>query len=85
MSHYNIEGVDVFKTDYSQMRSIIMSKRYDAILVHFFDSEYAYYLDTSYIEDIPIIFGIMEQIFYIGIVLISIHHILKMSTKYQNT
>lgn len=56
MSHYNIEGVDVFKTDYSQMRSIIMSKRYDAILVHFFDSEYAYYLDTSYIEDIPIIF-----------------------------
>ena len=56
MSHYQIEDVDVYKADYSQMRSIIMSKRYDAILVHFFDEKYAYYLDTSYIEDIPIIF-----------------------------
>lgn len=56
MCHYNIEGVDVYKTDYTQMKSIIMAKRYDAILVHFFDEYYAKCLDTSFIEDIPIIF-----------------------------
>ena len=55
MSHYEIEGVNVYKTSYEQLRSILMARKYDAILVHFFDEEYAYYLDTSYIKDTPVI------------------------------
>lgn len=54
MSYYEIEGISVYKTPYSQLRSILMSKKYDAILVHFLDEEYSYYLDTSYIKDTPI-------------------------------
>ena len=54
MAHYEIEGVTVYRTDYNQLRSILMGRKYDAILVHFFDEEYGYYLDTSYIKDTPI-------------------------------
>lgn len=54
MSHYTIEGVEVYRTDYKQLRSILMGRKYDAILVHFFDEQYGYYLDTSYIKDTPI-------------------------------
>lgn len=54
MAYYEIEGVPVYRTDYSQLRSILMGRKYDALLVHFFDEEYAYYLDTSYIKDTPI-------------------------------
>ena len=55
MSHYEIEGVQVYRTPYNQLRSILMSRKYDAILVHFLDEKLAYYLDTSYIKDTPII------------------------------
>ena len=55
MSHYIFDGVDVYKTGYGQLRSILMGKKYDAILVHFFDEKYAKYLTTSYIKDTPII------------------------------
>lgn len=54
MAHYEIEGVQVYKTGFEQLRSILMCRKYDAILVHFFDEHYGYYLDTSYIKDTPI-------------------------------
>lgn len=55
MVYYQIEGVPVYRTDYSQLRSILMARKYDSILVHFFDEQYGYYLDTSYIKDTPIL------------------------------
>lgn len=55
MSHYTIEGIEVYKTNYSELRSILMGRKYNAILVHFLDEMYAYYLTTSYIKDTPII------------------------------
>lgn len=54
MSNYEIEGVRVYRTNYEQLRSILMCRKYDAILVHFFDERYGYYLDTSYLKDTPI-------------------------------
>ena len=54
MSSYEIEGVRVYRTNYEQLRSILMCRKYDAILVHFFDERYGYYLDTSYLKDTPI-------------------------------
>ena len=54
MSNYEIEGVRVYRTNYEQLRSILMCRKYDAILVHFFDECYGYYLDTSYLKDTPI-------------------------------
>lgn len=54
MAHYEIEGVNVYRTNYDQLRSILMGRKYDSILVHFFDEQYGYYLDTSYIKDTPI-------------------------------
>ncbi len=53
-SVYEIDGVRVYKTDFLELRSILMSKKYDGILVHFFDEKYAKYFDTSYLVDTPI-------------------------------
>ena len=55
MSNYEFEGVNVYKTDYSQLRSILMFRKYDAILVHFFDEKIAYYLETSYLKNTPVV------------------------------
>lgn len=54
MLHYEIEGVSVYRTGYEQLRSILMGRKYDTILIHFLDEEYSRYLDTSYIKDTPI-------------------------------
>lgn len=53
-SYYEFEGVTLYKTDYSDMRDILMAKSYDAILVHFLDATYAKYLTTSYLNDTPV-------------------------------
>lgn len=53
-SSYDFEGVNVYKTNLSEMRDILMAKSYDSILVHFLDSEYAKYLTTSYLNDTPV-------------------------------
>lgn len=52
---YEIDGVNVCKTGYNELRSILMSKKYDAILVYSLDEQYAEYLKTSYIKDTIII------------------------------
>ena len=51
---YSIDDIDVYKTDFCEMRSILMSKKYDGILVHFFDEMYAKYFDTAYLTDTPV-------------------------------
>lgn len=53
-TYYEFDGVPVYKTDYSDMRDILMAKSYDGILVHFLDSTYAKYLTTSYLNETPI-------------------------------
>ena len=53
-SYYEFDGVQVYKTDYSDMRDILMAKSYDGILLHFLDSTYAKYLTSSYLNDTPI-------------------------------
>ena len=53
-SFYEIDGIPVFKTDYSNMRNILMAKSYDAILLHFLDSKNLKYLKTSYLNETPL-------------------------------
>ncbi len=55
MGHYVFDGIDVYRTGYTQLRAILMFRKYDAILVHFFDEKIAHYLETGYIKNTPVI------------------------------
>lgn len=48
---YEIDGIKVYKTNYDEMKDIIMAKSYNAILVHFLDSIYAKNLIKGYLND----------------------------------
>ena len=52
---YDYDGIEVHKDQYEELRSILMSKTYDAILVDCLNEQYSKYLKTSYILDTPII------------------------------
>ena len=54
-SLYEYEGIQVIRTVYEELRSILMSKKYDAILVYKLNKQYEKYLKTSYIKDTTII------------------------------
>jgi len=51
---YEFEGVTVYKTDYNEMKNIIMAKSYDGIFVHFLDATYAKNLIDGYLNDTPV-------------------------------
>ena len=51
---YEFEGVPVYKTDYNEMKNILMAKSYDGVFVHFLDATYAKYLTESYLNDTPV-------------------------------
>ena len=53
-SYYEIDGVSVFKTNYLNMKNILMAKSYDAILLHFLDSKYLRILKNSYLNETPV-------------------------------
>lgn len=44
---YSFEGVPVIRTGFNEIRTLLQNKRYDKILVHFFDEKYAQILDAS--------------------------------------
>lgn len=52
---YKYDGIEVHKIQYDELRSTLMSKTYDAILVDGLNEQYSKYLKTSYIIDTPII------------------------------
>lgn len=52
---YEIDKVKVQKAGFDELRSILMAKKYDAILVNAEDDRYKKILETSYILDTPII------------------------------
>lgn len=43
---YTFEGVEVLKTDFYNMREILSKKKYQKILIHFFDMNYGNVLDS---------------------------------------
>ena len=44
---YNFEGVDVASTGYNDIRVMLQTKKYDKILIHFFDDKFAQILDAT--------------------------------------
>ncbi len=48
---YNFEGVNVLKLSFDKLRQLLQSKKYNRILVHFFDSRYAQVLDATDLTD----------------------------------
>ncbi len=48
---YNYEGIDVLRVNFSNLRHILQHKKYDKILVHFFDDLYAKVFDACYLDE----------------------------------
>ncbi len=44
---YNYEGVNVIETGFGEIRTLLQTKKYDKIFVHFFSDAYAQILDAS--------------------------------------
>lgn len=44
---YSFEGIKVVATGYNDVRKILQERKYDKILIHFFDEKYAQILDAS--------------------------------------
>ena len=52
---YEINGIIVQKAVFKKLRSILMARKYDAILVNSLDKRYIHYIETSYVNDTAII------------------------------
>lgn len=48
---YEFEGVNVCKTSYANARAMLQGKKYDKILIHFFNESFSYILDSIDITD----------------------------------
>lgn len=53
---YNFEGVDVVSGDYGLLRELLWKKKYDKILIHFFNEKFANILDKIRLENTRLYF-----------------------------
>lgn len=58
---YEIDEINVIKTGLKDLRQILMSKKYDIILVNSSDKQYAHVIETSYLKDTPVIYWNSEE------------------------
>lgn len=58
---YEIAGMEVIKAGLEELRPILMTKRYDAILLNTCKEQYTQIINTSYLKDTPIIMWDKEE------------------------
>lgn len=58
---FEIDEISVIKTGLKDLRQILMSKKYDVILVNSNDKQYIHIIETSYLKDTPVIYWNNEE------------------------